>query len=386
MNCCEALMPRVCLEVVARTRRAVPKFAVTLAVVLALFAVPNFGCAAALKSDEQVLLYPAVARPVPGGLELEIHGIVYEPERRALLADLIRRLTGVDEAELSAAEMRIFKERCRYFLVDNERGKQISARLGQESFALGTSAANGHFSSTLVWKGGTALAAPQETNGPVMLKLTFEGVPRIDVPFEAHVLAETGVSVVSDIDDTIKVSDVLDKKALLRNTFCKPFKPVSGMAAVYQEWARSAGAQFHYVTASPWQLYLPLSEFSRSNGFPSGTFHMKNFRVKDESLLQLFASPERYKPGVIEPLLRRFPKRQFILVGDSGEMDPEIYGALARQHPGQVRGIFIRDVGSETDDAPRYGKAFAGLPRDLWRVFKEPGEIRDGLGPVPERR
>jgi phosphatidate phosphatase APP1 len=372
-------------KIINMTLCAAAKFVFTFGV-LAFLAVVNPAHSATLKPDEQVLLYPTLAKVIPGGLELEIHGIVYEPERRRLLVGLIRQFTGVDQAELTAAEIKIFNERCRYFFVDNERGKQFSASLGNQSFALGTSAANGHFSSTVVWRGPEAMVARRQTNGPLSLVLTFDGVAQRQVPLEAHIVADTGISVVSDIDDTIKVSDVLDKKALLRNTFCKPFKPVPGLAPVYQEWVRSAGAQFQYVTASPWQLHVPLSEFTRSNGFPAGTFHMKDFRVKDESLLQLFASPEGYKPAVIEPLLRHFPKRQFVLVGDSGEKDPEIYGALARQHPGQVRGIFIRDPSSESDNGRRYEKAFEGLPRGLWRVFKEPDEIKDGLRAVLERR
>jgi phosphatidate phosphatase APP1 len=100
-------------------------------------------------------------------------------------------------------------------------------------------------------------------------------------------------------------------------------------------------------------------------------------------VLDLSASPERYKPGVIEPLLRRFPKRQFVLVGDSGEKDPEIYGALARKFPAQIRRVLIRDVTGESAGSPRYEKAFARLPREVWRVFKRPREIQDALPAVP---
>ena len=352
--------------------------------IVELLALGNVAHSATLKADEQVRLYPSVARTVPGGLELQIHGIVYEPERRRLLTGLIRRLTGVDESELTPAEVTIFNERCGYFLVDNERRKRFSAVLGQETFPLGTSAANGHFTSRLLWKGQEAFAAGRTTNGTLSLMIAFGGAAGRQVPLEAHLLADTGISVISDIDDTIKVSEVLDKQALLRNTFCRPFKAVPGMAEVYQGWVRSAGAQFHYVTASPWQLYLPLAGFTRSNGFPAGTFHMKEFSMKDASILDLFASPERYKPRVIEPLLRQFPKRQFILVGDSGEKDPEIYGELARRYPRQIRRIFVRDVTLENDSATRYQKAFGGLPRELWRVFKQPGEITDAPEPWPE--
>jgi phosphatidate phosphatase APP1 len=69
-----------------------------------------------------------------------------------------------------------------------------------------------------------------------------------------------------------------------------------------------------------------------------------------------------------------FPKRRFILVGDSGEKDPEIYGALARSQPGRIVGIFIRDVTG--DAAARYEAAFRGVPRETWAVFKDPAEVQ----------
>jgi phosphatidate phosphatase APP1 len=168
---------------------------------------------------------------------------------------------------------------------------------------------------------------------------------------------------------------VHDRKATLRNTFLNPFQAVPGMAEVYRAWAERTGAQFCYVSASPWQLFLPLSGFVSSNGFPAGMFYLKSFRLKDESVFSLFQNPERYKPAVIEPLLKQFPRRQFVLVGDSGERDPEIYGRLARQYPRQVARIFIRNVSGEPGGAPRYKNAFRDLPSELWKVFQDPSEI-----------
>jgi len=83
-----------------------------------------------------------------------------------------------------------------------------------------------------------------------------------------YLLSPTGLSVISDIDDTIKVSEVGDREALLRNTFLKPYNPLPGMAEVYAGWATNSGASFQYVTASPWQLYPDLTAFMRSNEFP----------------------------------------------------------------------------------------------------------------------
>jgi phosphatidate phosphatase APP1 len=146
------------------------------------------------------------------------------------------------------------------------------------------------------------------------------------------------------------------------------------MAELYQQWAR-AGAAFHYVSASPWQLYGPLADFRRQHRFPAGTFHLKTFRWKDAGLLNLFASPEETKRQAIEPLLDAFPRRRFVLVGDSGEKDPEIYGALARKYPRQVRRLFLRAVKGEDPSAERFQRAFEGLPKDTWQVFQNVEEI-----------
>jgi len=341
--------------------------------------------AADLKQDEQVMLYPALASRAEGGWRLELHGIVFEPEKRRLMMASLRKALDIDKEHLSPAEIAIFNERCRHFLVDNERGKKFTVEIDGGLLSFGTSAADGHFHSSHLWKTGALDPSSHATNGIQTLTLPVRGANR-SLPLQVHLLDDTGVSVISDIDDTIKISEVLDKSALLKNTFCRPFKPVPGMADVYRGWEHSHGASFHYVTASPWQLYAPLSDFTRSNGFPAGTWHMKEFRVKDRSFLKLFGSPERYKPGVIEPLLRKFPRRQFVLVGDSGEKDPEIYGALARKHPGQIRRIFIRDVTGESAGAPRYHKAFRGVPEAVWQVFREPSEMGRSLpGPLQGR-
>ena len=92
-------------------------------------------------------------------------------------------------------------------------------------------------------------------------------------------------------------------------------------------------------------------------------------------MLDLFASAEVIKPQAIEPILAAFPRRRFVLVGDSGEKDPEVYGALARTHPDQIVRIFIRDVTDEPADAERYRRAFVDVPAEQWMIFKDPAEI-----------
>lgn len=336
-----------------------------------------------VRDDEEILFYPSPGyRTVDGGWEIEISASVFERKPRRLSLPAFRKALGFDVDEMSAEEREIFTERALAFLRDNQRGKEVTIRIGERRYELGKTGANGRLSARLTLPAGDALNLPP-TGGTLVPPFCFTAsLPSSDSRVfagEVHLLDAAGLSVISDIDDTIKVSEVTDHRVLLRNTFIKPFQPVSGMAQVYRAWATNAGAQFHYVSASPWQLYEPLAEFVRANEFPSGTFHLKEFRWKDRSFFQLFASPENYKMSVIEPLLKRFPHRRFVLVGDSGERDPEIYGQLARNHPDQIPRIFIRETGESRLNDARYQTAFEGLPADRWKVFGDPAEIRLSL-------
>ncbi len=64
--------------------------------------------------------------------------------------------------------------------------------------------------------------------------------------------------------------------------------------------------------------------------------------------------------------------RSMVLVGDSGEIDPEIYGNVARMYPIRIRRIFIRAVKNETGTEERFLKAFKDVPREKWMVFNDP--------------
>jgi hypothetical protein len=173
-------------------------------------------------------------------------------------------------------------------------------------------------------------------------------------------LAPEGLSVISDIDDTIKVTHVpVGKKMILQNTFLKEFQAASGMKDRYQQIVTEAGPSadvcFHYISGSPWQLFALLSDFlTEKEGFPPGTFHMKNLRKNLletgalESLLAFALGGDLatldQKIRQITNLMIHLPRRRFILVGDSGEKDPEVYRAIKRLFPDQVERILIRDV------------------------------------------
>ncbi len=287
--------------------------------------------------------------------------------RRDAVSRVFRRGLGLKKEH---ANTQVYQRRAALFLVDVIKRQPISVRLGGEAFPLGETRKSGHMETTLQLPGGLVRSLCSATG-----TLWFEpheetGLPGIAV----RLITPQGVSVISDIDDTTKASYVWKKRKLLKTTFVRSWKATKGLAAVYGEWAR-LGAAFHYVSTTPWQLFPELDAFKRVAGYPEGTYHLKRFRVQDRSFLDLFAKAEKYKPRLIEPILLRFPHRRFVLVGDSGERDPEIYGQLARRYPEQVTAILIRDVAALGSDHTRYARAFAGLPRSSWQVFDKARHI-----------
>ena len=347
-----------------------PLFILVLAVVASSLGVgsPRLFAASQLKFNEQIVFLPAIGRMMTNGSwEASVSGFVYEQETRPGARGLVRKYLGLDDETMSAEETKIFEERIRRFLIEAESGKRITVRIGDATAAMEVTHGDGHFS------GLVTLPAAAATNTALRLEAMLSAGDARKFSGPVHLVPPRGVSVVSDIDDTIKVSNVRERRELLLNTFVRPLKPVPGMAETYRRWATNSGTAFHYVSASPWQLAPVLGEFLTRDGFPAGTLQLRTLRWRKE----LFGgySPDAHKRTEIGRLLAMFPEREFVLVGDSGERDPEIYGTLAREHPGRIRAIYIRDVTGEPATAERYKEAFKGLPAERWKVFKEPGEL-----------
>ncbi len=324
-----------------------------------------------LGRDERVVFFPSMGWRIEGtGIwKVEFHGWVFRDKYNPLATRPLFEMLGFKE-EWKTMEHLLFEERLHPFLVDNKRRKQLTVRLGELVVQLRRTAPNGHVRHSIELPDDDMQAIRERAPAPDLIRYTLND--RTDQG-DIRLLAPTGLSVISDLDDTLKETGVHDRHLLITNTFFKPFIPVEGMAGLFQQWAYSHHAVFHYVSASPWQLFGSLEEFLKKHQFPSGTFHLKPFRWKDRTRRNLFQSPQRYKRSTIQPILERFPRRKFILVGDSGEKDPEVYAELAGIHP-NVHRIFIRELSGDIQ-RERYRTIFQGLPRTLWQVFQHPSEI-----------
>jgi phosphatidate phosphatase APP1 len=329
-----------------------------------------------LKGDEHVQFFRTAAHRVDGThWQVPIHAWVYEPERssarRGAVAAVLKRKY---DLFVEAATESNFNRRVNLLLADNERGKPLVIRLNGEVHEVsGKTDPRGHLRATLkIPVDSLPTATDKVAVVPVEL-LLGEGDTRIFTG-EVLLVPERGISLISDIDDTVKISEVLDKKRLMDRTFYQNFAAVEGMADLYRQ-LEARGIPLHFVSSSPWHLYAPLAEFFETSGFPAFTVSLKTIRLKDSSILDLFKGGDVTKPRQIEPLLESFPERRFLLVGDSGEQDPEVYRAMMRKYPQQIIATYIRNVSGATVDDSRFGPLVAEFGAERFVLFAEPVEV-----------
>lgn len=179
---------------------------------------------------------------------------------------------------------------------------------------------------------------------------TLEATGRVLVPGDAARFA-----VISDLDDTIIRSHAADTWRQVRmmfgeNAHTRP--PFPGVAAFYRALQAGpdggAGNPLFYLSRSGWNLYDLFEDFMEAHGFPMGPFFMTDLRVFEAPSQALgHAAPKLERCGI---LLENYHHLPFVLIGDSGQHDPETYREVTDRHPGRVKAVYIRDVTSDARD------------------------------------
>jgi phosphatidate phosphatase APP1 len=160
--------------------------------------------------------------------------------------------------------------------------------------------------------------------------------------------AEYGV--ISDMDDTVLQSEVTNflraaRMVLLENARTR--LPFAGVAAFYRALREGAGGRqnpIFYVSSSPWNLYDVISGFLEAEEIPAGPLLLRDWDLGPS----LFRT-EEFKTREIQEILETYPSLKFILIGDSGQEDPEIYSDLVAQRPGRILAVYIRSVEPRPD-------------------------------------
>lgn len=160
---------------------------------------------------------------------------------------------------------------------------------------------------------------------------------------------EPGLALISDVDDTLLDSQVTDKTKLAANAIVRSTWELETFDEVPQTLSRFAHDKpVFYLSGSPWGFHDRIRSFFERMGFPKGTLVLKRFSA--EPLLDQMA----FKYPHLKELFAALPKRRFLLFGDSGEKDPEIYARLRLENPTQVADIYIHHITKEPADSPRF--------------------------------
>jgi phosphatidate phosphatase APP1 len=212
---------------------------------------------------------------------------------------------------------------------ETKAGARVQARLGRRE-AEAVTDRQGYFHLEL---DGLALAPGWHDVALALAERPgVEAVGRVLVPSP-----KARFGVISDIDDTVVWTNVSSKLKMVLSlalSNARTRKPFKGVAAFYRALHAGVNPLF-YVSKSPWNLYGPLVEFFEVQGLPFGPLMLRDFGLRMN---------RRHKTEAIERILATYPRLGFILIGDSGERDPEIYADIVHRHPRRVRAIYIRSV------------------------------------------
>ena len=187
-----------------------------------------------------------------------------------------------------------------------------------------------------------------------------------EVRSKGHVLVPRGpgFGVISDLDDTVvrsSATNLLKMAWIVVRNNAHTRLPFEGVGAFYEALRRGEeGDAFNpifYVSSSPWNIYDLLEDFLNVHGIPPGPLFLKDWSPT------VLGKHQDYKLGVIRTLLDTYEDLPFILIGDSGEEDPEIYLQVIREYPGRIKTVYIRDVSPDVRDAEV--RTIAGKARRL---------------------
>lgn len=169
--------------------------------------------------------------------------------------------------------------------------------------------------------------------------------------------ADAELIVVSDLDDTVIHTDATNLLKMVRNTVLgnsRTRMPFPGVAPFYE--ALTLGDDdaprngLFYVSSSPWNLYGALLDFLEINGIPHGPLFLSDWGLSPTQLLT--AGHDDHKGRAIRDLLALYPRQRFVLIGDSGQEDPEIYSRIVAEHEDRVAAVYIRNLPLEDVERP----------------------------------
>jgi phosphatidate phosphatase APP1 len=180
------------------------------------------------------------------------------------------------------------------------------------------------------------------------IDLQIEKNPNIHHAEATIITAQKMIGIISDIDDTVVVSDVTNKTELLLNTFWKNYKQREVIPTMVERFQKilldnppTKPSRLFFLSGSPQHLFTSIEKFLEYNHFPKHVTILK--QVHGDNSDPLF-DQMAYKTAKIEELIELYPNMKWVMFGDSGEKDREVYESIKKRYPSKVKGYYIRDV------------------------------------------
>ncbi|KAI0401521.1 hypothetical protein F4802DRAFT_425158 [Xylaria palmicola] len=356
--------------------------------------------------DEDLRAVPTQALNLPGyanwtdaGWSVRVHGNVYKQpnvtrEKLDDLADIF--LVGVDIDELPESQQDQARNlTASIFVVQQANvsvavnfqndvdvrpdasGGVVNAQGGAQAFELPyRTTSEGDFDAWLTLRNTTGprgghLMAGNATNQIQALNLYTNGTDMGNAT--AYLVPPTGITIVSDIDDILRVTKIYDPKEGLLNSFARPFVAWENMPEIYANWSASVSdLHFHYLTTTPEQVTRNYMEFIYRT-YPLGSFDTRPLNFSDVSATLAI------RRALLDKIFQTYPGRKFVLVGDTTNSDVVgDYPQLVRDYPGQVQCIFLRNTTAtdDTDLFPYDTSGFEGIDQRQYMFFVHPDDLR----------
>lgn len=215
-----------------------------------------------------------------------------------------------------------------------------------------------------------------DTAGPILRGNEIEQIQVVDIRTNwtntgnplTYLVPNTGHTLVSDIDDVLRVSTIYQPREGLKNLLTRPFYPWMNMPEILSQWAYHPNIHFHYLTTAPKQMSQSYMDFVYDY-YPPGSY---DGRVVNMSNIEGSFYIRKF---FLEKIIQSFPTRTFTLLGDSSNFDiMEDYPKLAMKYPDQITCILMRNTTS-TDPGhwvPYSTKWFRELDQSLYMFFRVP--------------
>ncbi|KAH7346591.1 hypothetical protein BKA65DRAFT_456247 [Rhexocercosporidium sp. MPI-PUGE-AT-0058] len=189
----------------------------------------------------------------------------------------------------------------------------------------------------------------------------------------SYLVPTVGLTIISDIDDILRITKIYDPAEGLLNSFARAFVPWMNMPEIYANWSQSIpDFHFHYLTTTPEQVTRNYMDFIYKT-YPGGSFDTRPLNFSDVSAT---LSIRKY---LLDRIFQTYPNRKFILMADTSNSDVmKAYPQLATDFPGQVQCIFLRNTTSTdpTDKFPYDTSGFKGLDNSTYMFFNVPDDLK----------